>query len=150
MNAKLAQSGKDIAQIYLERVRHYLANLNDLPILPTGAINMSAIATGANIPRQSLYKNPGIRQLLEKTKFEHESPTQAAIPKVSRPKLIRPPSSPPQNKSVDRRIHQLEQQNAGLVAENAELRRQMKDLRLQQGREDMMIESGRRILAAIR
>ena len=42
-------------------------------------------------------------------------------------------------------IHRLEQQNAALVAENYEMRRQLKELRLQLGREDMTIETGRRV-----
>lgn len=47
---------------------------------------------------------------------------------------------------LERRVNGLEQQNAALVAENFELRRQLKDLRLQMGRQDMMIDTGRRIV----
>jgi cell division protein FtsB len=48
---------------------------------------------------------------------------------------------------LERKLHRLEQQNAVLVAENSELRRQVKHLQLQLGREDMLIDSGRRIPA---
>ena len=57
------------------------------------------------------------------------------------------PRESKQTKVLERRVNQLEQQNAALVAENAELRRQLKSLRLQMGREDMAIETGRRIPA---
>lgn len=50
-----------------------------------------------------------------------------------------------QSKLLERRLNQLEQQNAALVAENAEQRQQLKSLHLQMGRDDMAIETGRRI-----
>ena len=47
--------------------------------------------------------------------------------------------------AAERRVSTLEQHNAALVAENFELRRQLKDLKRQLGRQDMMIDTGRRV-----
>lgn len=143
-----AKSGKAIGQEYLGRIQGYLDRTENLPLLGDGSLNMSAIATAADIPRQSLYKNPAIRSLLENAKakcavpIRHEpesgekATTRAVATRESK-----------QTKVLERRVNQLEQQNAALVAENAELRRQLKALRLQMGREDMAIETGRRIPA---
>jgi hypothetical protein len=141
-----AQSGKALGQEYLGRIQAYLNQTESLPLLTDGSLNMSAIASAADIPRQSLYKNPAIRSLLESAKTNCKAPIRhedearanvAGIPTVTRESK--------QTKALERRVNQLEQQNAALVAENAELRRQLKAMRLQMGREDMTIETGRRI-----
>ena len=106
---------------------------------------MSAIANCADIPRQSLYKNPSIRSLLDDAKAKSSVPAQDTKPKERATTSIEPMRESKQTKLLERRVNQLEQHNAALVAENAELRRQLKSLRLQLGREDMVIETGRRI-----
>jgi len=45
----------------------------------------------------------------------------------------------------ERRVHKLEQQNAAMIAENTDLRQQLKVLRLSLAREDMTIETARRV-----
>lgn len=154
MASSETQSGKVIGRQYLERVAAYLQATPALPLLPDGSLNVTAIAAGANVPRQSLYKNPGIRTLLETARANRATEVQV-------PREITPASSPTtaapeaqlvggekvNQRRLEQRIHQLEQQNAALVAENAELRRQLKAQRLQMGREDMTIETGRRFPA---
>ena len=141
-----AKSGKAIGQEYLGRIRVYLDRTESLPLLGDGSLNMSAIANAADIPRQSLYKNPAIKNLLENAKNKHGTPVRhEAGEKPSTGSVATRESK--QTKALERRVNQLEQQNAVLVAENAELRRQLKSLRLQMGREDMTIETGRRIPA---
>jgi hypothetical protein len=149
------QSGKDIGQAYLQQVRLYLEQLPTLPLMANGTVNMTAIAAGACVPRQSLYKNPGIRELLEGWKMSFEvisartqskaSLTPAPNP-VERPAPIQTASSK-QVQLLERRITKLEQHNALLMAENAELRRQSHGLRLQINRLDLEAETGRRIPA---
>ena len=143
-----AKSGKTIGQEYLGRIHAYLDRTERLPLLGDGSLNMSAIASAADIPRQSLYKNPAIRSLLENAKAKCGAPvrqnTKASNESTSGSSM---PRESKQTKVLERRVNQLEQQNAALVAENAELRRQLKSLRLQIGREDMVIETGRRIPA---
>lgn len=139
------KSGKAIGQEYLGRIQAYLNRTESLPLLGDGSLNMSAIANGADIPRQSLYKNPSIRSLLDDAKAKSSVPAQDTKPKERATTSIEPMRESKQTKLLERRVNQLEQQNAALVAENAELRRQLKSLRLQLGREDMAIETGRRI-----
>lgn len=139
------KSGKAIGQEYLGRIQAYLNRTESLPLLGDGSLNMSAIANCADIPRQSLYKNPSIRSLLDDAKAKSSVPAQDTKPKERATTSIEPMRESKQTKLLERRVNQLEQHNAALVAENAELRRQLKSLRLQLGREDMTIETGRRI-----
>lgn len=141
-----ARSGKAIGQEYLSRIQAYLDRTESLPLLGDGTLNMSAIAIAADIPRQSLYKNPSIRSLLADAKTKSDVPApQDAKAKERATTSTEATRENKQSKLLERRVNQLEQQNAALVAENAELRRQLKSLRLQMGREDMAIETGRRI-----
>lgn len=141
-----AKSGKAIGQEYLGRIQAYLTRTESLPLLGDGTLNMSAIAIAADIPRQSLYKNPSIRSLLADAKAKSDVPApQDAKAKARAITSTEATRENKQSKLLERRVNQLEQQNAALVAENAELRRQLKSLRLQMGREDMAIETGRRI-----
>lgn len=148
MTTTEAKSGKVIGQEYLGRIQNYLHSTAALPLLADGSLNMSAIATGANVPRQSLYKNPAIRSLLEAERTQRIVPKEQGPISEAASADVLPPRESKQAKLLERRVNQLEQQNAALVAENAELRRQLKALRLQMGREDMAIETGHRIPAA--
>ena len=141
-----AKSGKAIGQEYLGRIQAYLNRTESLPLLGDGSLNMSAIASAADIPRQSLYKNPAIKSLLENAKAKHGTPVrhETEVGEKAGTGAV-DTREKKQAKALERRVNQLEQQNAALVAENAELRRQLKVLRLQMGREDMAIETGRRI-----
>jgi hypothetical protein len=109
---------------------------------------MTHLASVLKIPKQSLYKNPGIRLLIDEAKKRQEiAPKARPTPEASAesPRVGRPTESIDRLRLSERRVRRLEQQNAALVAENAELRRQLKGLRIQLGREDMLIETGRRL-----
>lgn len=138
-----ARSGKAIGQEYLVRIQAYLDRTDNLPLLADGTLNMSAIALAADIPRQSLYKNPTIRDLLEGAKTKCSPairPDPDAREKAAA--IVEVKRESKQTTALERRVNQLEQQNAVLAAANSELRRQLKALRLQMGREDMTIETG--------
>ena len=109
---------------------------------------MTELARQTGVPKQSLYKNPNIRSMLQAAMeergvkargrpLEGSDATEGPAPVEN--------SNPSRMRATEQRLHRLEQQNAVLVAENAELRRQLKALHLQMGREDMAIETGRRI-----
>lgn len=144
-------SGKAIGKQYLESVQGYLARTPDLPVAADGGLNVTEIAERTGVPRQSFYKNPSIRAALDEARKAQGIPVRAApdAPARAADGSGTPPapadSAARKTKTLERRVTLLEQQNAVLVAENAELRRQLKALRLQQGREDMLIETGRRI-----
>jgi hypothetical protein len=118
-----------------------------LPLKKDGDVNLSQVAKDSGIgDRGRLYTNDRLRQMLDTARAE-------TLAVVSLPPVTNVTSSQPVPDDVDhtkvqrleRRTHRLEQQNSALVAENAELRRQLRDLRLQMGREDLMIETGRRV-----
>lgn len=147
-------SGKAIGKQYLESVQHYLARTTELPVAADGGLNVTEISAQTGVPRQSFYKNPAIRAALEDARAAQGIPVRS--PADTPESVAAEGGTPPgaagdkaakKTKSLERRLTQIEQQNAALVAENAELRRQLKALRLQHGREDMVIETGRRIPA---
>jgi hypothetical protein len=141
-------SGRKTGAEYTRRVEAYLAEHQGLPVSTGGKINMTHLASVLKIPKQSLYKNPGIRLLIDEAKKRQEiAPKAPPTPEASaeNPRVGRPTESIDRLRLSERRVRRLEQQNAALVAENAELRRQLKGLRIQLGREDMMIETGRRL-----
>lgn len=148
----MGASGKAVGKQYLQRVQDYLARTPELPVGDDGGLNITEISEHSGVPRQSFYKNPGVRSALAEARKargvsdrletsarsepadENQIKTVGASDKIAK-----------KTKVLERRVTQLEQQNASLVAENAELRRQLKAMRLRYGREDMLIETGRRI-----
>lgn len=64
-------SGRALGEEYLAKMKEYLARTECLPISPDGTLNITAIAAAAGVPKQSLYKNPGIREAVEQAKAEH-------------------------------------------------------------------------------
>lgn len=157
-----ALSGKTLGADYLRKVEAYLAQSDSLPVSHDGTLNVTAIAEQAGIPKQSIYKNPAIRQAIEGAKVSRGITSWAerrtSVPQNGDPAQLEAetPSQPrgASNESrrlqaAERRVNALEQQNAALAAENFELRRQLKDFKQKLGRQDMMIDTGRRIPAPI-
>lgn len=148
MNDSILRSGRAVGEDYVERVRRYL---DSNPTLPTrqGELDMTALASVIGIPRQSLYKNPGIRPLIEQMRSQlHPLMAEQPVPAPGSKSSAAQPADDVRSAQLhrlERRVMALEQHNAALVAENAELRRQLRELRTALGRDDMMIESGRRI-----
>lgn len=144
----MGQSGKVVGQQYLKALQAYLANTPKLPLGSDGTLNVSEIAEKSGVPRQSFYKNPHIKAALDEARQVRGIPEHVG-PFVDTPSDRTVASAPPRQAQkalvLERRINRLEQQNAVLVAENAELRCHLKALRLQMGRDDMTIETGRRI-----
>jgi len=145
-------SGQTTGMRYLQLVQDYLESGKKLPSADGRTISMTELATLVGVPRQSLYKHPGIRTLVKSAanvcglsfpenlpaqlKAEAEQTSLEGVEGVGNSRL----------QASERRVHRLEQQNGALVAENTELRRQLKLLRLEFGREDMAIDSGRRVV----
>ncbi len=65
-----AASGKALGKEYLAKMQDYLARTESLPVSPDGTLNITAIAADAGVPKQSIYKNPSIRDAVEKAKTE--------------------------------------------------------------------------------
>lgn len=157
-----AVSGKALGADYLRKVEAYLAHSDSLPVSRDGTLNVTAIAEQAGIPKQSIYKNPAIRQAIEEAKAARGvaswAERRASSPQNSDPAQQEwEHSFQVQGASIDgrrlqaaeRRVRALEQQNAALAAENFELRRQLRDLKHKLERQDLMIDTGRRIPAPV-
>jgi hypothetical protein len=146
------KSGKQIGQAHLVTLEAYFAGGGALPVSANGTLNLAELARATGIPKSSFYQNPKVKERLEAARQAQGVGRQGerqAQPKAGSEEA--PAAKPagamanPAAVLIERRLHRLEQQNAALVAENFELRRQVKELRLQLGREDMMIETGRRV-----
>ncbi len=101
-----------------------------------GRPNLSAVAVACGFDRQVLYKNPAAKALVD-----------AAVAGLglaaSEPEGVGEDEKPePRTDRRDRRIMQLEQQNASLRAENQSLRERLR--RLEQV-EEVMVLTGRRV-----
>lgn len=149
-----AKNGKQIGLEHLATLDAYLSKGGQLPVSPKdGALNLAELARATGIPKSSFYQNPKVKDRLEAARQaqgvsrQGERQTMAAGDAGDAAPDTQPSQASGTTVLLERRVHRLEQQNAALVAENFELRRQLKDLRLQLGREDMMIETGRRISA---
>nr|WP_315475943.1 hypothetical protein [uncultured Undibacterium sp.] len=143
-------NGAEIGRNYFKRVEAYLNGLVTPPLLSSGAINFSIIARESGVPRQSLYKNPAIRDLIEALKLNHQgtSPKKELRNKSAKVliNLDSSSSNSQKKRDSDKKVHQLEQKNAALFSENMELRRQIKELKMEIAGAELMIESGRRVL----
>lgn len=125
-------SGREIGERNAEALRTWLGALEAArQPLPTrnGRINLSAIAIACGFDRQTLYKNPAAKALLEEALGRLGTGEPAAEEAEVTPTSDR----------RDRRILQLEQHNAALWAEVRGLREQLARYRHV---EDVMI-SGR-------
>ncbi|WP_290922324.1 DUF6262 family protein [Halodesulfovibrio sp.] len=146
----MGQSGKVLSKQYLQALQSYLSSTSKLPINADGTINVTKLAEEASVPRQSLYKNPKMKAALEEARKVHgvlkRAEVQSTSTKASRKKDKKLSlKADKQGRALERRVEKLEQQNAVLVAENSDLRKKLANLRQQLGREDMTIETGRRI-----
>ncbi len=75
-------SGKALGADYLRRVEAYLGQADSLPVSRDGTLNVTAIAEGAGIPKQSIYKNPAIRRAIEQAKASRGIPS-STVKRVS-------------------------------------------------------------------
>jgi len=149
-------SGQLRATDHVAAFEAYLKDLRDrgerLPARPNGEVNLSQIAKDSGVgDRGRFHTNERLKQLLDGAKADAAAapvPTVDAVQLPSAQQADSRSSSPEALQRVERRAHRLEQMNATLMSENAELRRQVKELRLQLGREDMIIETGRRVPAS--
>lgn len=133
-NSRTGLSGVQKGQRHLDRFKQVLTELVHLPSR-NGRVNMTALAAACGFDRQVLYKNPGVRAHLEAAALNQT----LCIPE-SRHSTER--SGDADDARLQARILQLEQRAVALGAENAELRRR---LRQYEHIEEHLLETGRRI-----
>ena len=146
----MGQSGKQLSEKYMQALQSYLASVTQFPTNVDGTMNVSKIAKEAGVPRQSLYKNPKMKAALEEAKkscgFTPRCCSKKRSPHASTRKGKKVSAKEDsQATGMQRRIEKLEKQNVVLMAENSDLRKQVVELRLQLSREEMVVETGRRI-----
>lgn len=116
-----AASGREIGERHVEALRAFLERLEaaDEPLpVRNGRINLSAIAIACGFDRQTLYKNPAAKALLEAASARNRQAVPAAAE-------VNEPEATPKADRRDQRILQLEQHNATLRAEVRGLREQL-------------------------
>lgn len=148
------KSGRDIGREHLGTLEAFLQSGAALPWGRDGSVNLSELAKVTGIPKSSFYQNPAVRAVVDGLRpapidSATSAPSASPSPSIGLGQTTDPSSVSAEERKaqrLERRVNGLEQQNAALVAENFELRRQLKDLKLQMGRQDMMIDTGRRVV----
>ena len=161
------RKGTDLGAENVQKFREYLGRTEILPTGRDGSVNVTALANAAGIPKQSIYKNPGVKALFERARearglnswSERREEGLKPAPQVvegaserdnGQPDGERPEAVSGQLRSAQRRIAMLEQHNAAMVAENHELRRQVRELHLELDRTNIMFETGRRVASPVK
>ncbi|NUX98835.1 hypothetical protein [Paraburkholderia youngii] len=143
------KNGQEIGQDYVEGLRAFFKAGGPVPLSSDGVLNLAELSRLTRIPKCSFYQNSRLKECLD----EHLRSNGISRRGTTEKKQAQEASSfepstgsaEPSTSALERRIQQLQQRNAILVAEVGELRAQISQLRLRLGREDMMLESGRRI-----
>ena len=148
------KSGQMVAADHVATLARYLAVLKSraepVPTRADGQLNLTKIAKDSGLKdRGRFYTNAKLMAMVEAALLDSKATTAT--------RNVTPDASLPGSESIgdvqqrtalkraERQLHRLEQANAALTAENADLRRQLKTIRMQLGREDMIIETGRRV-----
>lgn len=139
------ESSRDIGKGHLANLKAFLDSGQLLPVSPkTGKLNITALVETTSIPRSCFYQNDDIEKLLDEACTKQKVSRQGkSLPKgdpvTEQTDQGLPESqgkSDSKQRAMERRMHRLEQHNAVLVAENFDLRSQVKQLKLQLGRDD--------------
>lgn len=127
------KSSKVISDENVEKFKAYIESIDALPSR-SGKVHVSAVAEAAGIDRQTLYKNPLARQLLE----------EAVIAKGLRGIDARKDHDQSETaiSKLEGKIAELEIKNSALLAENWELRRENANLR----EVEALLEQGKRVI----
>jgi len=153
------KSGQQVGAEYAERFRQYLdalrAKKQRLPV-HNGKLNNTAIAVACAFPRLTLYQNTQVREMLDTAVKDKEigivNGNGSALPNTGGSETVPKGRAAHLEKLVgkqERRIGELEEIRASLVAENEELKRERKvlkeKLRQYEIMEEIMTTNGRRL-----
>lgn len=145
------KNGQVLGREYVAKLNAYLNSGIDLPLSGRdGTLNLAELARITCIPKSSFYQNPPLATLLAEALkgrgVARRGATETECKSVDA-EDVDESAFQRGRQSLERKVHQLEQQLAVAVAENSSLRQEIKSLSLQLGREDMMIETGRRVVS---
>ncbi|MGF6636459.1 hypothetical protein [Paraburkholderia sp. MM6662-R1] len=143
------KNGQIRGKEYVDKLEAYLKEAHELPLSGRdGTLNLAELSRITGIPKCSFYQNPPLKtRLTEALQEQGVSRRGATAVEHAEPVAGETDESAIQRgrQSLERTIHQLEQKLAVAIEECSTLREENKALRLQLGREDMMIETGRRV-----
>ena len=145
------RSGAQRGQENVAAFKAYVTGLRErgeaLPRTAGGDVNLSKVAADSGIrDRGRFYTNDTLKTLLADASESLKAPAPVPETLAKESSVSAEPDNADALRRVERRAQRLEQANAVLVAENADLRRQVRELRMQLGREDIVIETGRRVV----
>jgi len=126
---------QEVGKVHVKSLEIYLSGLRaKREGLPSrnGKVNMSAVATASGFNREVLYQNPLCKKLLQ------DAVTSLGLRGVEN----RDQPEDTEKVKLERRVTQLEQQNAALTAEVHELRRRL----TQYQHIEEILESGKRVI----
>jgi hypothetical protein len=128
-----------------------------LPLGPDGKVNVSQVARDAKIgDRGRLYTNPALKVAFAEAVEASQAHAREVRATEPPPDASDGPTAPPdapatlgdrQLQAAQRERTKLEQRCASLMAENYDLRRQLREARQQAERVDVMFQTGRRVAA---
>jgi hypothetical protein len=148
------QAGRDNERKWEEYWNGLRAQGKYLPVKANGEVNVAQVGRDSKIGRENLYKNPNIHPKIL-TAIEETLKAQKEVIKDSYESDVpviggREDINQKQIEARDRRIKELEEKVAVLIAEKYDLRRRIKVLEDERSRyefiESMITETGRRIL----
>ena len=128
----MSKSGREQGAENVAKLESYLSTVDSIPER-NGKANMSAIAEACGFDRQTLYKNPKAKQLLE----------EAIKKKGLKGVEIQEDKTPPEIAALERQISSLQQANSSLVAEVYELRSKLKRF----NHIEDMLEQGKHVIS---
>lgn len=153
------KNGQEIGREYLAALQSFIKHKREIPRTRDGSLNIAELSRMTGIPKSSFYQNSRVRSLADslRNRPQLKAGLESDATLLPRPleqrsdqasaQVVVSSAGLQQVEKMERRILALEQQNSALVAENSQLRKELKELRQQLGRQDMMIETGRRIVS---
>lgn len=144
------KNGRDIGREHLATLQAFVRDGTPAPMGRGGSLNLAELSRITGIPKSSFYQNPKVRALANTLRTcgkTESSPKEAGGENWT---VGSDTSARRKNQllqQLERRVNTLEQRSAVIVAENAMLRRQLRALQQQLARQDMMIDTGKRIVA---
>ncbi|MEX3982499.1 DUF6262 family protein [Paraburkholderia sp. EG287A] len=143
------KNGRDVGREHLATLQAFVQSGNPVPVGRDGNLNLAELSRITGIPKSSFYQNPDVRSLTETLRDARKAESTPKDDRASEVAIVsssRVRIETRQMQRLERRVNSLEQQNAVLVAENAALRKQLRNLHQQLARQDMMIDTGKRIV----
>ncbi|MRW88394.1 hypothetical protein GJ699_00150 [Duganella sp. FT80W] len=152
---QIKKSGSQIGAAYAAKFIDFVQSAQGLPVsAKDGSLNIAELVRLTGIPKESFYQNPSLIKTLDQVCACFDVPRWGALRRRdgASARRVQPQGTERVTAShshLTKAIQKLESQNKTLNAENLELRRHLRLLKLELGRQDMAIETGRRVYSLL-